>query len=817
MSENYNEKYNKEEEEGFNIQAILSMFLFHWKWFVASVIVCLAIAFVYLRSATPVYNVTAKIMVKDKKKGGYTSEMMALEEFGLLGASGGIDNELEVLQSKSLVKDVVIDMKLYTTYVEKGKLSKRDVYRNTPVWVDVEPGTIEDLVYGYFIEMKIDKDSVYHIVCNTYDAEQEEKVELEFETATLPYLMDTPNGKLIVSRNVSVPLTPNQTLLISVTPPLKMAKRYLANMTFEPTSKMTSVAVISLKEVNRKRGEEFLTRLVEVYNDDANEDKNQIARKTEEFIGERIILVGQDLDNTERQLQGFKEKSGLVNLTIDAQKALEEGATYEKKLVDISTQLRLVEMLHDAVFNPSNSFDVLPATASIGLTDPTLTAAISQYNTQVLERKRLLQTASPNNPTVMSLTTVVEGLLENVKTAVSNLQKALTISKRDIEREASRFNSRIGSAPSQERQMVGIERQREIKSELYLMLLQKREENSIALAATADNAKIIDDAVADEFPVSPKRSMIWLVALVMGVGIPFGIIYLLDLLNYKITSRADVDKLTKVPVLGEVSRAKTLEKGERALVVREDSNNLMAETFRAIRTNLNFILNDPTKKVVLFTSTTSGEGKTFISSNLAMSLALLGKKVILCGLDIRKPRLVDLFKLTDKKHGITTYLAGDADDKELLFSQILKSGVNDNLDLLPAGIIPPNPAELLAKENLDKAIELLSEEYDYILLDTAPVGLVADTLLIGRVANASVYVCRAGYTAKSSFDFINEIKSENKLPNMSLIINDIDIENGTYYGAGKYGYGKRYGYGYRQYGYGVYGVEEENSKGKRKK
>lgn len=817
MSENYNEKYNKEEEEGINIQAILSMFLYHWKWFAASVIVCLAIAFVYLRSATPVYNVTAKIMVKDKKKGGYTSEMMALEEFGLLGASGGIDNELEVLQSKSLVKDVVIDMKLYTTYVEKGRLSKRDIYRNTPVWVDVEPGTIENLVYGYSLELNIDKDSVYHIVCNTYDAALEEKVELEVETATLPYLLETPNGKLILSRNVNVPLTPGQTLLISVTPPLKVAKRYLASMTFEPTSKMTSVAVISLKEVNRKRGEEFLTRMVEVYNDDANEDKNQIARKTEEFIGERIILVGQDLDNTERQLQGFKEKSGLVNLTIDAQKALEEGATYEKKLVDISTQLRLVEMLHDAVFKPSKSYDVLPATASIGLTDPALTAAISQYNTQVLERKRLLQTASPNNPTVMSLTTVVDGLLENVKTAVSNLQKALTISKRDIEREASRFNSRIGSAPSQERQMVGIERQREIKSELYLMLLQKREENSIALAATADNAKIIDDAVADEFPVSPKRSMIWLVALVMGIGIPFGIIYLLDLLNYKIASRADVDKLSKVPVLGEIPRAKSLEKGERALVVREDSNNLMAETFRAIRTNLNFILNDPTKKVVLFTSTTSGEGKTFISSNLAMSLALLGKKVLLCGLDIRKPRLVDLFKLTDKKHGITTYLAGDASDKELLFSQILKSGVNDNLDLLPAGIIPPNPAELLAKENLDKAIEFLSEEYDYILLDTAPVGLVADTLLIGRVASASVYVCRAGYTAKSSFDFINEIKGENKLPNMSIIINDVDMDKGTYYGAGKYGYGKRYGYGYRQYGYGVYGAEEENKKGRRKK
>ena len=816
MSENYNENYNEEETGGFDIQAILSMFMFHWKWFVASVVVCLALAFVYLRYSIPVYNVTAKIMIKDDKKGGYTSEMIALEDLGFLGSTGGIDNELEVLQSKSLIKDVVKDMKLYVNYVGKNHLSKRDLYKETPIWVDVESGAIDDLVYGYFIELNITKDSTFKIVCSTYDAENDEEVELETTTSTLPYLLETPNGKLIISRNTNVPLNSDQTLLVSVTPPLKVAKSYLSNMTFEPTSKSTSVAVITLKEVNRKRGEDFLNRLIDIYNADANEDKNQVAQKTEKFIGERILLVGEDLDNTERQLQGFKEKSGLVNLEIDAQKALEEGASYEKKLVDISTQLRLVDMLHDAVFKPTNSYEVLPATASIGLTDPGLTAAIGEYNTQVLERKRLLQTASPNNPTVLSLTTVVDGLLENVKTAVANLQKALTISKRDIEREANRFNSRIGSAPSQERQMVGIERQREIKSELYLMLLQKREENSIALAATADNAKIIDDAVADEHPVSPKRSLILLVALALGVGIPFGIIYLVDLLNYKIGSRSDVEKLTKVTVLGEVPHAKNQEKGERALLVREDSNNLMAETFRAIRTNLNFILNSPDKKVILLTSTTSGEGKTFVSSNLAMSLALLGKKVLLCGLDIRKPRLVDLFKLTDKKRGITTYLAGDANNKDLLFSQIMKSGANDNLDLLPAGIIPPNPAELLAKENLSKAIDFLSEEYDYILLDTAPVGLVADTLLIGRVASASIYVCRAEYTAKSSFEFINEIAAGKKLPNMSLVINGVDMDKGTYYGAGKYGYGRRYGYGYRQYGYGVYGVEEDENKGKKK-
>lgn len=812
MKDNNNEIYNKEEEEGIDFQAILMMFFSHWKWFVVSVVACLLVAFAYLRYTTPVYNITTKIMVKDNRKGGYTSDMAALEDLGFLNTTGGIDNEIEVLQSKSLVKDVVVDMKLYTIYLEKGKLGKRDLYQQTPIWVDVEPGTLDELVYPYLLTIQTSEDSVYHVECETYDKELEEMVEIEVTTRSLPYLLETPNGKLIISRNVQEPLIVDKKIQVTIVPPLKMAKAYLANMSIEPTSKMTSVAVISLSDTHRKRGEDFLNRLIEVYNADANEDKNQVAKKTEAFIGERIILVGQDLDNTERQLQGFKEKSGLVNLEVDAERALREGADYEKKLVDVSTQLRLVEMLSEYVHDPSNKYEVLPATATIGLTDASLTASINEYNKQVLERKRLMSTASASNPTVMRVTTVVDGLLENVKTAVANLQRGLTVSKRDIEREANRFNSRIGSAPSQERQMVGIERQQTIKSELYLMLLQKREENSIALAATADNAKIIDDPVAGDIPVSPKRSLIWLIALAMGVAIPFGIIYLLNLLNYKVAGRADVEKLTRLNVLGEVPRAKKLEKGERALVVRQDSNDLMVETFRALRTNLSFILSDSSKRVILLTSTMSGEGKTFISSNLAMSLALLGKKVLLCGLDIRKPRLADLFKLANKKCGITTFLAGDASNKDLLFQQILNSGVNENLDILPAGIIPPNPAELLAKENLDKAIGYLSEVYDYILLDTAPVGLVADTLLIGRVADASIYVCRVDYTAKSSFDFINDLKAGEKLPNMSIVINDVDMEKNSYYGSGKYGYGKRYGYGYRQYGYGVYGVDEKKTK-----
>lgn len=807
----YNDKYVKEEEEGIDFQAILMMFLMHWKWFVASVFVCLTLAFVYLRYTTPVYKITAKIMIKDTKKGGYTSEMVALEDLGFLSSTGGIDNEIEVLKSKSLVKDVVMDLKLYTTYFEQGRIGKHELYKTSPISVDLEHGKVADLNRSFSLEIAISKDSVYNILCETTDANNE-KIEIKTETKTLPYLLETPNGNLIISRNTLSPLTTGKTLLVYVASPLKVAKSYLASTTIEPTSKTTSVAVISLTNTNRRRGEDFLNKLIEKYNEDANEDKNQVAKKTEAFIGERIILVGKDLDATESDLQEFKVKSGLVNLTTDAELALQESSAYEKKLVDINTQLRLVEMLSEHVFNPENKFEVLPA--NIGLTDASLTQAINAYNTQVLERNRLLRTASESNPAVVSVTTIAEGMLDNVKTAVTNLQKGLAISKRDIEREAGRFSSRISSAPTQERQLAGIMRQQEIKSGLYLMLLQKREENSIALAATADNAKIIDDALAEDAPVAPKRSMIWLVAFVAGLAIPFAIIYLLNLLNYKISTRADVEKLTNMSVLGEVPRAAALEKGERAVVVQKDKNDLMAETFRAIRTNLNFILADSDKKIVLFTSTTSGEGKTFVSSNLAVSIALLGKKVLLCGLDIRKPRLVDLFKLSDKKRGITTYLAGDANDKDLLFSQIMPSGVNDNLDLLPAGIIPPNPAELLAKENLDKAFEFLSEEYDYIIIDSAPVGLVADTLLVGRVASASIYVCRACYTPKGDFEFINELKQDNKLPAMSLVINDVDLEKGTYYGASKYGYSKRYGYSYKRYGYGyVYGVDN-GGKGK---
>ena len=342
-----------------------------------------------------------------------------------------------------------------------------------------------------------------------------------------------------------------------------------------------------------------------------------------------------------------------------------------------------------------------------------------------------------------------------------------------------------------------------------MMLLQKREENSIALAATADNAKIIDAALANDAPVSPNRRMIWLIALAIGTIVPIAIIYILELLRYKIEGRNDLEKLTKIPVLGDVPMSQGAKNSKHTVVVNENSNDLMAETFRGIRTNLQFILDSPEKKIIQFTSSTAGEGKTFVSSNLAVSMALLGKKILLIGLDIRKPRLAEMFNLADRKRGITLFLSGDANDKKLLFDQIMASGINPNLDILPAGVIPPNPAELLSRKNLDMAMEYLKEKYDYIILDTAPVGLVADTLIISRVTDATVYICRADYTPKSNLELANTLSKEGKLKNLSIVLNGIDMAKkkyGYYYGYGKYGKYGRYGYGkygrYGQYGYG---------------
>ncbi len=811
-NENLNINKLEEEEGGFDFKIILMKLIIYWKWFVVSIVLCLLCAFVYLRYATPVYRIQATVMINDEKKGSFQNQMMAMQDFGFVGTTGGVDNEIEILRSKSMIKQAIVDMGMFVQYQLGGRIAKRVIYGNYPIEVQISDDDLANLTRSFLLEIS-HPDSTKYKIEYAYKDLSGEMVEFEKTISGFPYVLESPVGQLILSRG-EMPMAPGQTLYVSIVPPIKMAKSCLANLSIAPTSKTTSVAHISYLDVNKKRGTDFVNSLVAAYNRENNNDKNVVALKTEEFIKERLDIVAAELDATEMEMAQYKKNSGLTTVVGDAQKILEANSEYEKKNVEITTQLKLVTYLRDYVNDPANHLQAIPG--NVGLADASLTSLIAKYNEGVVERNRLLRTASESNPTVVDMTMSVELLSKTIRTSVESLYESLSIQKKEVEGQTAKFGSKIGDAPTQEKILMGYERQQEVKSGLYLMLLQKREENSIALAATADNAKIIDAALANDYPVSPKSSMILLVALVLGCAIPVAIIYIMELLRYKIEGRNDLEKLTKVPVLGDVAVSHDLKKGQRGIVVRENDNDIMAETFRSIRTNLQFVLDGPEKKVIQFTSTTSGEGKTFISSNLAMSLALLGKKVILLGLDIRKPRLAEMFGFANRTKGITAFLAGDPDEKELLFDQIIPSGVNENLDILPAGIVPPNPAELLSKKNLDNAISFLKEKYDYVLLDTAPVGLVTDTLIIARVADASVYVCRADYTAKNDLNLVNSLYAENKLKNMSIVLNGVDMAKrkyGYYYGYGGNGKYGRYGYGkYGHYGHYGYGNDTSSRK-----
>ncbi len=792
-------------EENIDIKELLFKYVIHWPWFVGAVVACLIAAWIYLYMSTPVYNISATVLIKDDKKGGSAGMLSGLESLGLDGMispSQNIDNEIEVLRSKTIVKEVVENLGLYISYTDEDEFPSKNMYKTSPVQVSLTPQEADLLEEPMIVEMTLQPQGSIDVNVEIGDDEYQkhfEKLPAVFPThkGTLAFFQ-TPDS-ILPSKKASEEIVGVERTVRNITAtinkPLAVAKGYCGNMTIEPTSKTTSVAVISLKNSNVQRGKDFINKLLEMYNINTNNDKNEVAQKTAEFINERISIISKELGSTEKDLESFKRGAGITDLTSDAQIALTGSAEYEKKRVENQTQINLLQDLQKYMQN--EGYEVLPS--NIGLQDVNLSAAINRYNDVLVERKRLLRTSTENNPTIINLDTSIHAMKENVQVSLDRVLRGLFITKADLDREANRYSRRISEAPGQEREFVSIARQQEIKAGLYLVLLQKREENAITLAATANNAKIIDEAIADDAPVSPRSKITYLIALILGVGIPVGVIYLLELTKFKIEGRADVEKLTSAPIVGDIPLT---DEKQGAIAVFENQNNLMSETFRNVRTNLQFMLGNG-KKVILVTSTVSGEGKSFISGNLAISLSLLGKKVVIVGLDIRKPGLNKVFNISKREQGITQYLANP---EKNLMDLVQLSDVSKNLYILPGGTVPPNPTELLARDGLDKAIETLKKNFDYVILDTAPVGMVTDTLLIGRVADLSVYVCRADYTRKNEYTLINELIDGNKLPNLCTVINGLDLKKrkyGYYYGYGKYGkyygYGKRYGYGY---GYG---------------
>ena len=802
MSRNKEKEYSAYEAEygedpKFDLKNLWVIMLRYKYWFIASVLCCMVVAVAYLWYATPKYSVSSKILIKDKENTYYSNQMnKSLSEMGMTNSSNGFENELEIIGTKTLNKKVVRDLKLYSMYYTKNGLKKVEIYgKYSPYLVDIQEDMLDSLPIPITMQMQQeDKNLVVALKAGDFETEQ--------TLSSFPAHVSTPYGNVVIQKNPTGLMAYMENELKATIYPLEsVALAYAAALSVEATSRTTTVAELTLTDNLPERCCDYLNKLVDAYNEDANIDNNIEATRSRDFIDERLADISKDLNMTEAELAQFKQNSGIVDYTADATVDVSQNILYEQKLVDVGTQIDLINYLIEYCDDKRNEYQVVPA--NIGLNDNALNATIQKYNEKILERNRLLRSTPESSPAVVSITQEADGYFSALRTSLQSAKRQAAMRRNDLQSQRSKYSSRISSAPLRERALVDINRQQDVKSGLYLMLLKKREENLIQLASAAYKAKLIEEPIVYG-PVSPRRNLILLGALALGLILPYLYYFLRNFFRYRIENEEELASLCKAPLLGTIPFVKVLAKENRTIVLKENRNSVMMEVYRSLRSNLPFVLK-PDQQVILFTSTQAGEGKTCVSSNLAASMAFAGKKVLIMGLDIRKPRLAGIFNLSETEKGLSDFLSRMPDDYKFLESVIQKTTVSDNLDIIPAGTIPPNPAELLERENLASAVNYLKKKYDYILMDTAPVGLVSDTLTIAKLADVVLYVVRANYTLKADMGFINTLYENDRLPNINIVFNAVKQNNsahsyynqGYYYGSGKnnnvYGYG--YGYG----------------------
>lgn len=816
MEENKNyelkDLQEQEEQSALDFQTIYSTLILNWKWFLLSIVLCCALAVAYVKLAPKVFQSSTKILIKDdesKKSGGAAgaaAAAMSNLSLGFMSSSNGIDNETEILNSRFLVQQTIKNLKLYAEYKHGGMLVDTLIYAKQEVNVDMDTTSLKQL--NAPMKLTITREGgIYHVKGKYFkpiDAETFEKAPYEINKtlAKLPAQIRTKAGTLTLTQNPVYELKEGTELKVEMISPFKASKEYFKRLTMNQTKKTANTVELTFNDESRERGVDFLNGLIDAYNYQANIDKNEIQKRTEDFINSRLAKISTELTGNDTNLEKYKQKNRMVDIGLNAKQAVLSSDQFDQELNKANMQVVLLNEIGKYMDQPANKYQPIPT--NVGLEDESATALIGQYNSLALTRKQLLHSASEDSPVVTPITAQLEDLMTAIKRAMFQARINMKIQRNSIADMASKYEKTIGVTPEQEKALTQIGRQQSVTSGLYLMLLQKREETSMSLASTADKAKIIESA-AFVYKVSPKGIIALLIAFILGVAIPAGIIYLRELLRSKILGHDDVEKLTQLPIIGDIPTASA--NGSKGnIVIQENKSNLMSEIFRGLRTNLQ-LAGDDKEKVFIVTSTTTGEGKTFIASNLAMSLALLEKKTIMVGLDIRKPRMAELFSIGDRQHGITNILANEECNWEEVKAQIVASGVNHNLDLLTAGPTPANPGELMVRKSLKQTIALLKEHYDYVIIDTAPVGLVADTLQLSKLADRTLFVCRADFSTKSSFTYINKLDEQKKLPNISIVINDIDLSKKKF--AYSYGFGKYSKNGNRSFGF--YGLFSNNT------
>mgnify|MGYP000467261729 CR=1 FL=1 len=767
-------KSNKvETEDTLNIRVEIEKYLIHWKWFVLSGILALLTAFLYLRYATPQYSVSAVILIKDDKKNGGSAELAVFEDLGLGTSGQNIDNEIEVIKSRKILGDVIKNLKLNISYFIEGRIKETEAYVNSPL--DIE-----------FVEKRKNHYSLDSVIAITKVSES--KIELFSQLGdsqgvfSLGENIQSNIGVFkITERKVENQLQKNGSVKIVITSLNSLIDAYKKGVTVLPVNKKSSVVKLSLNNAVKLKAEHFLDSLVSAYNRDAIYDQNLGANKTKTFIDGRLKLVKNDFDNVNLELKDFKTTNKVTNIEVESKLVLNSVSENNKKIIETSIQLLLVDALRKDLLANAKENNLLAT--NLGLNDASIAGSIVYYNSLVQSKIRLLRSASELNPTVINVTNEILGVKSSLMQSLDNAKKGLELTLVELSKEDVNIKAKMSGVPIQELELGKIKLKQEITSGLYSYLLKKKEETAISLAVAVPNAKIIDKAYGSNIPVSPKRRIIYLAMLLLGIMIPFVIIYLKNLFDTKIHNKKDVEEMLSVPFLGDVPKSEEKSK----IVIGADARSSTAEAFRLIRTNLDFMLMNKKGKsnTIFITSTTSGEGKSFISINVAASLAMSGKKVLLMGMDLRAPKVTEYLGLSDRK-GVTNYITNE----ELsLDDLIFKLDDYENLDIISSGVVPPNPAELLMTKRVENLFTIVKEEYDYIIVDTAPVNLVTDTLLIAKYADMFMYVARANYLDKRLLAVPQNLYNEKRLPNMAMILNATDPKRSYGYGYGGYGYG----------------------------
>lgn len=753
-------------EANFILRDLIDKFLGQWKWFVFSLLVCLSLAFLYLRYTIPKYRASISLLVKDDRKGGIESELSAFQDLEVLSNfKSNIDNEIEILKSRSLIESTVIELGLYISYINEGRLKSEEIYKYRNI----------DVVFA-----KIDNDffkrrfsfSVESVSDSTYILKTEDGKRSLYRYGQWVSCCST-RFKVIQKGDLKK-ATKHEPfrIIVKFKPLAQVVESYRNRVLVAPLNKNTSAIEISIVDIVKERAEDFLNTLFKIYNRNSLDDKNFVSENTSRFIKQRIGLMETALEGVEKESEVYKKEKGVTDIKSEADNFLENSSTFQKNLLDVETQLKVITSVYDYI-KSAPRFSLIPS--NIINSDNTYAELINQSNQLILERNRLLVNAKPTNPIFYSIDSRIDALNSNILTSLGRTKASLEIQKRDLERQNAEIRGRISQIPTQEREVRVLARQQQIKESLYLYLLQKGEEIAISLAVTAPNAKLIDEALASNIPVSPNSQSIFLAALLIGILLPFLTIYTADLLDTKVKVRQDLERKFMVPFLGDIPKSDLKKEN-----LTSTSRSSLAEALRIIRTNLEFMLNQVPPgvgKTIFITSTFPKEGKTFISVNLAKTIALTGKKVLLIGLDLRNPQLNKYLDLPSE--GLTNYLASDETN---IAPYIVKQEGFKEFYVLPSGIIPPNPAELLMIDKTATLFEELKSKYDYIVVDTVPASIVTDTFLIAKFAHAFIYVVRANFMDKRNLYFLENCYKEKKFPNLSLLLNYTN-------NAIKYGYG----------------------------